>query len=89
MFISLMPFVPILKGGGEEAIVREALQLLREDEQLSELENLLEFFATFVLKKRSALSNQQSARLFFNVGEGDFNPYPAAGLQGKPRSAKS
>ncbi len=45
-----MPFVPILKGGGEEATVRKALQLLREDEELSELENLLAFFATFVLK---------------------------------------
>ncbi len=45
-----MPFVPILKGGGEEATVRQALQLLRQDEQLSELENLLAFFATFVLK---------------------------------------
>ena len=47
---SLLPFVPILKGGGEEATVRQALQLLREDEQLLELENLLAFFATFVLK---------------------------------------
>ncbi|MDY7004539.1 MAG: transposase [Cyanobacteriota bacterium] len=47
---SLLPFVPILKGGGEEATVRKALQLLREDEQLLELENLLAFFATFVLK---------------------------------------
>ena len=45
-----MPFIPILKGGGEEATVRKALQLLREDEQLLELENLLAFFATFVLK---------------------------------------
>ncbi|MEB3342341.1 hypothetical protein [Okeania sp.] len=47
---SLLPFVPILKGGGEEGTVRKALQLLREDEQLLELENLLAFFATFVLK---------------------------------------
>ncbi|GGA58440.1 hypothetical protein [Okeania sp. KiyG1] len=30
--------------------MRQALQLLREDEELSELENLLAFFATFVLK---------------------------------------
>ena len=85
-----MPFVPILKDGGEEGTIRQALQLLREDEQLSELENLLAFFATFVLKKRSVLSNQQSARLFFNVREGHFNPYPAyAGLQGNPISARS
>ncbi|WP_240041596.1 MULTISPECIES: transposase [Okeania] len=47
---SLLPFVSILKNGGEEATVRKALQLLREDEELSELENLLGFFATFVLK---------------------------------------
>ncbi|GGA58427.1 hypothetical protein [Okeania sp. KiyG1] len=49
MFLSLLPFILILKGG-EEATVRQALQLLREDEELSELENLLAFFATFVLK---------------------------------------
>ena len=30
--------------------MRQALQLLREDEKLSELENLLAFFATFVLE---------------------------------------
>ncbi|NEO54821.1 MAG: Rpn family recombination-promoting nuclease/putative transposase [Okeania sp. SIO3B5] len=47
---SLLPFVPILKDGGEEGTIRQALQLLREDEQLSELENLLAFFATFVLE---------------------------------------
>ena len=46
---SLLPFIPILKGGGEEGTVRKALQLLREDEELLELENLLAFFATFVL----------------------------------------
>lgn len=46
---SLLPFVPILKGGGEEAIVRQAVQLLRTDEQLSQLEPLLAFFASFVL----------------------------------------
>jgi len=47
---SLLPFVPILKNGGEEATVRRALQLLREDEEFSELENLLAFLATFVLE---------------------------------------
>lgn len=47
---SLLPFVPILKDGGEEATVQQALKLLREDETLSELENLLAFFATFVLE---------------------------------------
>lgn len=46
---SLLPFVPVLKGGGEEAVVRQAVQLLRTDEQLSQLEPLLAFFASFVL----------------------------------------
>jgi len=47
---SLLPFVPILKGGGEEAVVREAVIKLRENEQLSDLEPLLSFFASFVLE---------------------------------------
>jgi predicted transposase YdaD len=47
---SLLPFVPILKGGGEEEIVREAVIKLRENEQLSDLEPLLSFFASFVLE---------------------------------------
>ncbi len=49
---SLLPFVPVLKGGGEEAIVQQAVQLLRADEQLSQLEHLLAFFASFVLSTR-------------------------------------
>lgn len=40
---SLLPFVPILKHGGEEAIVRQALQMLRADEQLSQLETVMAF----------------------------------------------
>ncbi|GAB4195321.1 MAG: hypothetical protein Fur006_41600 [Coleofasciculaceae cyanobacterium] len=47
---SLLPFVPILRGGGEESTVRRALQVLRTNEQLNELESLLAFFATFVLE---------------------------------------
>jgi predicted transposase YdaD len=47
---SLLPFVPILKGGGEETIVREAVIKLRENEQLRDLEPLLSFFASFVLE---------------------------------------
>ncbi len=47
---SLLPFVPILKGGGEESVVRQALRELRADEQLSDLEPLLSFFASFVLE---------------------------------------
>ena len=40
---SLLPFVPVLKGGGEESVVRQAVKLLRADEQLNELEPLLAF----------------------------------------------
>jgi len=47
---SLLPFVPILKGGGEQQVVQQALQELRADEDLSELEPLLSFFASFVLE---------------------------------------
>jgi predicted transposase YdaD len=46
---SLLPFVPILKGGEDESIIREALRLLQADEQLNQLETVLAFFATFVL----------------------------------------
>ncbi|MCC5622221.1 Rpn family recombination-promoting nuclease/putative transposase [Nostoc sp. CHAB 5715] len=53
---SLLPFVPILKGGAEESTVQRALQILRADEQLSQLEIVMAFFATFVLD--SALVQQ-------------------------------
>ncbi|OCQ90419.1 transposase [Nostoc sp. MBR 210] len=53
---SLLPFVPILKGGGNESTIREALHLLQRDEQLNQLETVLAFFATFVLD--SALVQQ-------------------------------
>ncbi|MFP4438500.1 MAG: Rpn family recombination-promoting nuclease/putative transposase [Chloroflexaceae bacterium] len=46
----LLPFVPILQGGGNEAMVRRALHELRADAQLHDLESLLAFFASFVLK---------------------------------------
>ncbi|MBW4553629.1 MAG: Rpn family recombination-promoting nuclease/putative transposase [Aphanocapsa sp. GSE-SYN-MK-11-07L] len=46
---SLLPFVPLMAGGGTEASVREALFRLQADQQLSNLEPLLAFFASFVL----------------------------------------
>jgi predicted transposase YdaD len=46
---TLLPFVPVLKGGDEPEVVQRAVQLLRLDESLSELEPLLGFFASFVL----------------------------------------
>ncbi|WP_414582062.1 Rpn family recombination-promoting nuclease/putative transposase [Scytonema sp. PCC 10023] len=53
---SLLPFVPILKGGAEETTIQQALQILRADEQLNQLETVLAFFASFVLD--SALVQQ-------------------------------
>jgi predicted transposase YdaD len=53
---SLLPFVPILKGGAQASTVQRALQILRADEQLSQLETVMAFFATFVLD--SALVQQ-------------------------------
>jgi predicted transposase YdaD len=46
---ALLPFVPILKSGDEAATVQRALNELRSDETLVELESLLAFFARFVL----------------------------------------
>jgi predicted transposase YdaD len=46
---TLLPFVPILKDGGNEQTVRRALVQLQQNEQLVELESLLAFFASFVL----------------------------------------
>ena len=45
----LIPFVPVLKGGTGESTMQRALQVLRNDQQLSELETLMAFFASFVL----------------------------------------
>lgn len=46
---ALLPFVPILKSGGEAVTIKRALNELRSDERLVELESLLAFFARFVL----------------------------------------
>ncbi|MFM7577057.1 MAG: transposase, partial [Microcystaceae cyanobacterium] len=46
---SLLPFVPILKGGNSEQNLRQALLSLRNDQVLADLEPLLSFFASFVL----------------------------------------
>jgi len=47
---TLLPFVPILKGGGERETVERAVRELRRNEKLTDLEPLLSFFASFVLK---------------------------------------
>lgn len=49
---ALLPFVPILKSGGDVATVQRALNELRSDEKLAELESLLAFFARFVLETK-------------------------------------
>ncbi|QUS59986.1 DUF4351 domain-containing protein [Synechocystis sp. PCC 7338] len=46
---SLLPFMPILKGGNSERNLRQALLSLRTDPVLTDLEPLLSFFASFVL----------------------------------------
>ena len=46
---TLLPLVPILKGGGEEKVIRRALGELRVQKQPRELESILGFFATYVL----------------------------------------
>lgn len=45
---SLLPFVPVLRGGNDREVVQQALTMLRADERLVELETLLAFFARFV-----------------------------------------
>jgi predicted transposase YdaD len=46
---TLLPFVPILKNGGNQQTVRRALVQLQQNEELVELESLLGLFASFVL----------------------------------------
>jgi predicted transposase YdaD len=46
---TLLPFVQILKDGGNQQIVRRALVKLQQNEELVELESLLGFFASYVL----------------------------------------
>lgn len=48
-WVSLLPFAPVLKGGDNPLIIRQALARLRQDERLADMETLLAFFATFVL----------------------------------------
>ena len=46
---SLLPFVPVMRGGDTVEMVRRAVVALRANEQLREFEPLLAFFASFVL----------------------------------------
>jgi predicted transposase YdaD len=53
---ALLPFVPIMQGGGTERLIQQAVRTLRNDATLTDFEPLLAFFATFVLD--SALVQQ-------------------------------
>jgi predicted transposase YdaD len=48
----LLQFVPVLKGGASESTIQRALQVLRTDEELSNFETVMAFFASFVLESR-------------------------------------
>ncbi len=50
--LPLLPFAPILRGGGKESVVRRAVRSLRSEEELQDLEPLLAFFASFVLESK-------------------------------------
>ena len=47
---ALLPFVPVMKGGGTPQFVQRALVELQKNNKLVELESLLGFFASFVLE---------------------------------------
>ena len=46
--VALMPYVPVMRGGDEEPMMRRALHSLRADETLRDMEPLLGFFASLV-----------------------------------------
>lgn len=46
---TMLPFVPILRGGDDRTMVGKALALLRADAALADMETFLAFFATFVM----------------------------------------
>ena len=48
----LLPFVPIMKGGDDQKLIQQALNELRADDKLQELEMTLAFFASFVLESK-------------------------------------
>jgi predicted transposase YdaD len=52
---ALLPFVPALRGGQKLPIIARAVQLLRADESLRELEPLLALLATFVVDTDTVL----------------------------------
>lgn len=48
---TLLPFVPVLQNGANEATITQALRVMRTSEQLEQFDTLLGFFASFMLDK--------------------------------------
>ncbi|HWQ36401.1 MAG TPA: DUF4351 domain-containing protein [Blastocatellia bacterium] len=45
----LLPLAPVMRGGSDETIIRQALKTLRDEQQPEELETVLALFASFVM----------------------------------------
>lgn len=56
---ALLPFVPALQGGSEPAVIWRALNRLRDDAELHDLETLLGFLAGFVLDINLIVQNMR------------------------------
>lgn len=56
---ALLPFVPALRGGTEQTVIRRALNTLRDDAELRDLETLLGFLAGFVLDVNFIMQNMR------------------------------
>jgi predicted transposase YdaD len=52
---ALLPLVPVMNGGDDLKLVQRACNLLRQDPNLSELDQLLAFFAKFVFSTEAIL----------------------------------
>ena len=52
--VPLLPFVPMLRGGADQQVIRRALAALHQQEQARDLEPLLGYFASIVLGKELA-----------------------------------
>jgi predicted transposase YdaD len=53
--LALLPLVPVMNGGDDLKLVQRACNLLRQDENLSGLDQLLAFFAKFVFGTEAIL----------------------------------
>ncbi len=49
---ALLPFVPLMKGGNNERMVRRCAERIRQEPQAAELETVLAIFAEYVLDKQ-------------------------------------